>query len=90
MQMTSSLALIYSILIGHPAFSSIRSYLKVGKPLSRSAAKVYASTVWGILFAAKAYKVHWIVQQEVKRTNVKGRVSEKDELRMKKSRKESK
>jgi len=66
--MAPSPALIYSILIGHPAFSSIRWYLNVGKPLSRSAAKVYASTVWGILFAAKAYKVHWIVQQKVEPT----------------------
>lgn len=82
-------SLVYSILTGHPAFSSIKPYLKLGKPLSRHTAKVYASTIWAILFAAKAYKVHWMIAQPkvaAERTVVgQARVSasEKDEPRMK-------
>lgn len=74
-------ALVYGVLIGHAPFSSIRSFLNLGKPLSRPVAKVYASTIWGILFAAKAYKIHGMAQPKVPRAN---NHAENHELRMKK------
>jgi hypothetical protein len=71
-------------LIGHPPFSSISSFLKLGKPLSRPAAKVISATIWGFLFAAKAYKTHWIGQPKVERTNGPAEKDPSQESRIKK------
>lgn len=67
--LTPLLALIYSALTGHPAFSSLATRMPysitVSHHLTPLHAKTIASALLGILFAARTIKMHWLARPRV-------------------------